>query len=385
MHSATSTVTARTSRRYIITPNNYLHNAMTTKDDKLTSPENSSLPLLSLFSGAGGLDYGFKTAGFRTVLAIDINQAALDTYETNHPGSTVIPLDLSRVDPQTVVDTWEEHSGGASPVGIIGGPPCQGFSSANVRQTADDPRRQLLFKYADIVESFKDHFDIDFFAFENVPGLASRRHKDLLANFSHMCEEAGFTITSSIIDAGTFGIAQHRKRLVVVGLNKDRYPDAELQLSEGDSRPRRVDEVLTDLPEPAFCARDLKQEDIPHHPNHVAMNPKSQRFTDGSLAPGNGTGLSFKVLSWEAPSYTVAYGNNEVHIHPDCHRRLSVYEAMLLQGFPQDGYYLKGSFTDQVRLISDAVPPPLGEGIANSVLRAIGDRLGEPENELAEL
>ena len=356
---------------------------ITGKNTTMASPGDSGFPLLSLFSGAGGLDYGFKSAGFRTVLAIDINQAALDTYESNHPGSTVMPLDLSLVEPQVVVDTWTQYSGGVSPAGIIGGPPCQGFSSANVRQEDDDPRRQLLFKYAEIVESFKDLFDIGFFAFENVPGLANRRHKQLLTDFSLMCEEAGFTITSSIMDAGTFGIAQHRKRLVVVGLNKDRYPDTELQLAEGKSKPLRVDEVLADLPEPAFWARNLKQEDIPHHPNHVAMNPKSQRFTDGSLAPGNGKGLSFKVLSWEAPSYTVAYGNNEVHVHPDCHRRLSVYEAMLLQGFPQEGYNLKGSFTDQVRLISDAVPPPLGEGIANAVLKAIGDRLGEPQIELA--
>ena len=351
----------------------------------MPSPDDSGFPLLSLFSGAGGLDYGFKAAGFRTVLAIDINQAALDTYEANHPGSIVIPLDLSQVEPEVVVDAWGEHSGGVSPAGIIGGPPCQGFSSANVRQKADDPRRLLLFKYANIVESFKDTFDIGFFAFENVPGLANRRHKDLLTNFGRRCEEAGFAIASSIIDAGTFGIAQHRKRLVVVGLNKDRYPGVELQLADGNSKPLRVDEVLKDLPEPTFWARNLNQEDIPHHPNHVAMNPKSQRFTDGSLAPGHGRGLSFKVLSWEAPSYTVAYGNNEVHVHPDCRRRLSVYEAMLLQGFPQEGYCLKGSFTDQVRLISDAVPPPLGEGIANSVLEAIGDRLAEPETELAEL
>lgn len=349
---------------------------MTAKNNTMTSKDASGIPLLSLFSGAGGLDHGFKAAGFRTVLAIDINQAALDTYEANHPDSTVIPLDLSQVEPQVVVETWREFSGDESPEGIIGGPPCQGFSSANVHQDAGDPRRQLLFKYAEIVESFKEFFDIGFFAFENVPGLANRRHKELLADFSLMCEEAGFNITSEIIDAGTFGIAQHRKRLVVVGLNKDRYPNAELQLVEGDSKPLHVDEVLADLPEPTFWARNLQQEDIPHHPNHVAMNPKSRRFTDGSLVPGNGNGLSFKVLSWEAPSYTVAYGNNEVHVHPDCHRRLSVYEAMLLQGFPQR-YNLKGSFTDQVRLISDAVPPPLGKGIANSVLEAIGDRLEE--------
>ena len=334
------------------------------------------LPLLSLFSGAGGLDYGFKTAGFQTVLAIDINPSALETYKSNHPGSTAIQLDLSQVDPHTIIETWEDLCGDTSPIGIIGGPPCQGFSSANVRQETDDPRRQLLFRYADIVASFKNHFDIGFFAFENVPGLTSRRHKPLLTDFSRRCEEAGFTIKSSIIDAGTFGIAQHRKRLVVAGVNKDRYPDAEFLLTDGNCQPLHVDEVLAGLPEPAFCAKDLKLEDIPHHPNHVAMNPKSQRFTDGSLAPGNGKGLSFKVLSWEAPSYTVAYGNNEVHIHPDCHRRLSIYEAMLLQGFPKDGYYLKGSFTEQVRLISDAVPPPLGEAIANSIIKSIGDGLG---------
>lgn len=317
------------------------------------------------------------------MLAIDINPSALETFESNHPGSTAIQLDLSQVDSDTIIRAWEDECRKTNPIGIIGGPPCQGFSSANLRQDPDDPRRQLLFKYADIIESFKNHFDISFFVFENVPGLARGRHKSLFKDFSRKCEEAGFTIKSSIIDAGTFGIAQHRKRLVVVGLNKDRYPHAELQLSEGISKPRRVEEVLTDLPEPAFCARDLNQKDIPHHPNHVAMNPKSKRFTDGSLSPGDGSGLSFKVLSWEAPSYTVAYGNNEVHVHPDCHRRLSVYEAMLLQGFPREGYYFKGSFTDQVRLISDAVPPPLGEGIANTILNAIGDLLGEPEIELA--
>ena len=81
--------------------------------------------------------------------------------------------------------------------------------------------------------------------------------------------------------------------------------------------------------------------------------------------------LSFKVLSWDCPSYTVAYGHNEVHVHPNCHRRLSVYEAMLLQGFSHS-YELKGTFTEQVRLISDAVPPPLAEGIASALAQALG-------------
>ena len=96
------------------------------------------------------------------------------------------------------------------------------------------------------------------------------------------------------------------------------------------------------------------------------MVPRSPKFNDGSLKPGNSRGLSFKVLDWDSPSYTVAYGHNEIHIHPGCHRRLSIYEAMLLQGFPHD-YKLRGTFTQQVQMVSDAVPPPLGEGIARAV------------------
>ena len=135
--------------------------------------------------------------------------------------------------------------------------------------------------------------------------------------------------------------------------------------------PPSIKKILKGLPEPAFCAKGLRPEEIPHHPNHVAMVPKSPRFTDGSLMAGHSKGLSFKVLSWDAPSYTVAYGHNEVHVHPDCHRRLSIYEAMLLQGFAHS-YQLLGTFTEQVRLISDAVPPPLAEGIAKDVANSLG-------------
>jgi len=81
-------------------------------------------------------------------------------------------------------------------------------------------------------------------------------------------------------------------------------------------------------------------------------------------------GRCFRVLNWDRPSWTVAYGHREVHIHPNGHRRLSVYEAMLLQGFRPD-YRLMGTLSDQIRLVSDAVPPPL----AGKVAKAIRERL----------
>ena len=75
------------------------------------------------------------------------------------------------------------------------------------------------------------------------------------------------------------------------------------------------------------------------------------------------------TLQWDAPSLTVAYGHREVHIHPGCHRRLSVFEAMRLQGFPDD-YELVGTLSAQITQVSEAVPPPLAEAVARAVALA---------------
>ena len=101
------------------------------------------------------------------------------------------------------------------------------------------------------------------------------------------------------------------------------------------------------------------------------MNPKSPKFTNGALKPGRIMGRSFRVLEWDSPSWTVAYGHREVHVHPNGHRRLSVYEAMLLQGFPSD-YHLLGTLSDQIRLVADAVPPPLASALGLAVKEFLG-------------
>ena len=335
------------------------------------SPKTSvDWPVLSVFSGAGGLDLGFQSAGFRSAIAIDINPVAIATYRRNHPETKAIQLDLASTDPTDILNLWENHVGKIKPVGIIGGPPCQGFSVSNIHQTQNDPRHGLLYRYANLVEKFKACLGLDFFVFENVPGLVGRRHQRLFNQFKDTCEAAGFKVREKILDAGRFGVPQHRKRLVVVGINKKSYPTVNFQLPEGDQQKRPIRAVLSDLPEPVFCNRSLSPSDIPFHPNHVAMVPRSPKFTNGSLKPGITKGLSFKVLTWDSPSYTVAYGHNEVHVHPGCHRRLSIYEAMLLQGFPS-WYQLEGTFSQQVQLVSDAVPPPLGEGIAHAIARLL--------------
>jgi endonuclease III len=127
---------------------------------------------------------------------------------------------------------------------------------------------------------------------------------------------------------------------------------------------------LAGLPKPTSFRRDLAPEDIEFHPNHWAMNPRSAKFQNGI----HGDGRSFRRLKWDRPSFTVAYGNREVHVHPNGKRRLSVFEAMRLQGFPEF-YVLCGTLSEQITQVSDALPPPLAAALAESIDKTIYDPL----------
>jgi endonuclease III len=131
------------------------------------------------------------------------------------------------------------------------------------------------------------------------------------------------------------------------------------------------------LPDPTFFRRGLNPEAIAFHPNHWTMNPRSPKFRNGM----HGNGRSFKKLAWNKPSFTVAYGNREIHIHPRGRRRLSVFEAMLLQGFPRT-YELRGTLSNQVTQISDAVPPALAAAVAGAVEQSVYVPIKELQNSL---
>lgn len=330
------------------------------------------LPVVSLFSGSGGLDRGFSNAGFTSVLAMDANSAACRTFERNHARTRVLKRDLAKLPRQYVTERLSELPEKTVPIGVIGGPPCQAFSQGNGSKRDDDPRAFLSKSYASILRELNRDNRLDFFVFENVLGLKHRRHDEQLKLFKRLFKEAGFNIFEGELNAHDFGVAQVRKRLFIVGLNKAKYPGRKFVFpSPRKEKKNNVRDVIGDLAAPIFFNRNIAPAEIPVHPNHWCMVPKSDRFSNGSLKEGEIKGRPFRVLKWDAPSWTVAYGHREVHVHPTGTRRLSVYEAMLLQGFPPD-YQLCGTLSDQIRLVSDAVPPPLGEAIAKSVIKTLG-------------
>ncbi len=321
--------------------------------------------LLSLFSGCGGLDLGFEQVGFSTGLAYDLRPFSVTSWNHNRPGKAVGRVaDIGML---TLREMDEHHGAEFKPSGVIGGPPCQSFTNANSRKRDNDPRSLLVTKFFEVALALHRRSSLDFILMENVPELASTRYRDLLDAQIDALRKAGFECSEAILNAYDYGVAQNRKRLFLVALNKRRCKEAAWQVPDHAILKNNVRQVIGHLPVPTIFSRDLRPDDIAVHENHWCMKPKSKKFGTSLLEPGKSLGRSFRMLDWERPSFTVSYGHREVHIHPCGSRRLSVYEAMLLQGFPED-FVLKGNLSQQITQVSEAVPPPLAAAIGTSVL-----------------
>lgn len=339
--------------------------------------------IVSLFSGCGGMDLGFEQKGFMPIIAVDNDAAAVKSFNGNRLAKVAQLGDLSTLSGHDIIRAIEEQTPGARPRGVIGGPPCQSFSHSNVHGRPGDPRHQLPLHYASILQVLNKKYHLDFFVFENVVGLKSEKHRSHFRHILRALEDAGFNVFEQELNAKWFGVAQSRRRVFIVGINKDLYPVLDFQFPQGErSKFVTVKDAIGGLPKPAYYSRDLQTNSIPFHPNHWTMQPKSPKFKRTSEAQTK-NGRSFRRLPWNEPSWTVAYGHREIHVHPNGTRRLSVFEAMRLQGFPDD-YVLSGSFTQQVTQISNAVPPPLAGALAEAIQTVIYRPQQEITSKLAD-
>jgi DNA (cytosine-5)-methyltransferase 1 len=356
-----------------------MHPEMTVKNPDASTVNNASalpkknalqaatLPeIISLFCGAGGLDWGFHQEGFHIPVAIDISSAAINTHKRNFPKTHSVAADLIKLQPEGVFELVSSRVEAKSRIGLIGGPPCQGFSRANTKSKADDPRNQLPQLYLDVVKRLQKDYIVEFVVLENVLGIRDKKHAPTYEALINGLEALGFFITEKELCALDFGVPQNRRRIVLSALRSGQgYSEVRPQTSTG---LKTVEEAIGSLAEPAFFSRNLKPESIPVHPNHWTMNPKSPRFSDpdGDYPKGR----SFKRLTWSDASPTIAFGHREIHIHPSGTRRLSIYEAMKLQSFPCS-FVLEGNLSEQVEQVSNAVPPLLGKSIAAAVKKSM--------------
>lgn len=324
--------------------------------------------IVSLFSGAGGLDLGFKRSGFPLTFAVDMSPAAIRTHKRNFKEATSVAADLEVLGSEGVLAYLENLLEPGESIGVIGGPPCQGFSRANTASDANDPRNRLPLLYLQVVEALQGKYQVEFVLFENVLGIRDAKHSETFHGILSKFKEIGFFTDVDEYSALDYGVAQTRNRVIISGF-RDETVARNFKPKKVAERELTVRSVIGHLPEPAFFSRDLEKSSIPHHENHWTMRPVSKRFS----RPGGAdrAGRSFRRLTWDQPSPTVAYGHREIHVHPEGRRRISIFEAMLLQGFPDD-FVLEGTLSSQVEQVSNAVPPPLAQSLATAITAAMG-------------
>ena len=242
-------------------------------------------PLLSLFCGVGGLDEGFKQAGFKAALAFDNDDECVRAFNANHGNAYV--RDVTEL---TLEELDSLNGGEFRPVGIIGGPPCQSFSVSNVHQKDDDPRHQLPESYARLLKKLNERNPISFFLFENVPGLLGKRHIDRYLRFKKMFQKAGFEVHEELLDAKYYGVPQERQRIFIVGINRDLHPDCEWITPKPETKIKTVRETIEGLPEPIYNERGLNPDTFPVHQNHWCLVPRSKKFVNADLKEGQAWG-----------------------------------------------------------------------------------------------
>jgi DNA (cytosine-5)-methyltransferase 1 len=175
--------------------------------------------LISLFSGAGGMDIGFHAAGFRTAVAVEQDPSCCNTLRQNMPGTPVIEGDITSITTQAILDAAK-----ATPLEIdlvVGGPPCQSFSLAGKRMGMDDPRGMLVLEFLRVVREALPTC----FVMENVKGMINwsngKALEAVIMEASRPINYAGkeyeYTVSYHVLNAADFGVPQFRERVFIVG------------------------------------------------------------------------------------------------------------------------------------------------------------------------
>jgi DNA (cytosine-5)-methyltransferase 1 len=320
-----------------------------------------------LCSGMGGLSLAARQLSMRIVVGVDTNASAIRTFEKNFPEAEAIEGSIrsSRII-ERCAKLLKLPDGGASI--LVSGPPCQGFSVAGSRDPSD-PRNQILMAVArDIVTLAPECALV-----ENVSAVLAEEHAQRLQKFYDLLVEGQYFVTSVVLDASEFGVAQKRKRTFFFILRKQVTADEILKRLDLHKQPTiSVESALRGLPSPVVRPDDYSDErDYGLVHNHFAMQ-HSQRVIDkiAALPPGTGP-MSYRRLCATRPSNTLFSGHRAPPAHFSDPRSITPREAARLQGFPDD-FRIYGSFGNQMEQVTNAVPPPL----ACAALRVLADLSG---------
>lgn len=292
------------------------------------------MKIVSLFSGAGGLDLGFKQAGHQLIWANDIDQDACATYTLNI-GKHIVCADIKDIDIQKIP---------ACDI-VIGGFPCQGFSLANRKRTVKD-KRNFLYKF--FYEVIKEKQPL-FFVAENVKGILSIGDGKIIKKIEADFQRAGYTTSVNLINMANYGVPQTRQRVIILGQRRDLNAEMLITLPE----PTHSNKVKDLLPWVSIKEVLSKYPD-PDKPNNIL----NHIYSAYKVSPRNFIG--HRKTNPQKPSPTIlARGNGKGGVcaipHYNGKRRLTIRESAAIQTFP-DSFQFVGSMNSCYRQIGNAVP-----------------------------
>lgn len=373
------------------------------------------IPILDLFCGVGGFSYGFEQTGeFEVVAGLDLLPDRAHTFSKNHPSADVYCADIFKTDINRLVEN------SPMPQIVIGGPPCQGFSSIRPFRTLThhDVRNNLFEQFALALDVFRP----EWFVLENVVGLLTHQQGTTFKMMLDLFGQVGYTISWQVMNMALYGLPQRRERLIIVGNINGKsftFPAPTHQLpttlsTRSMAGKKHISQVLPlfDKPlQPALTVMDAIHDLPPLHAGgecyayddsvmmtdyekalrgdeiHLTLHqatahtPKMLTIIEhaghnrGQLPEGlttSGFSTSYSRLDPHQPSVTLTV--NFVHpasnkcIHPYQHRALTPREGARLQGFP-DAYQFLGTRSQIVKQIGNAVPPLLGRMIAEGIIQ----------------
>ncbi|MDR0197112.1 MAG: DNA cytosine methyltransferase [Oscillospiraceae bacterium] len=317
--------------------------------------------VVSLFSGAGGLDLGFEQAGFNVVYANEYDSTIWATYEKNHNGF-LDKRDIRKIHADEIPNCD----------GIIGGPPCQSWSEAGTLKGIADERGQLFYDYVRILKAKRPKF----FLAENVVGMLHKRHETAVKNIKQLFIDCGYTLSVTLVNASDYGIPQDRKRVFYIGIRKD------LNINFA-------------FPKPVSIRKDLKSAIYDLKDNPVPTLPKNKANLDVKVSNHEyyigGFSTIFmsrnRVRQWNECGFTVQASGRQAQLHPQApimpnigknlhkfvegkehlYRRMTVRECARLQTFPDDFEFIYTNVDDGYKMVGNAVPVNLAYVIAGEL------------------
>lgn len=327
------------------------------------------MALISLFSGAGGLDLGFHKAGFVTAVANEYDSHICPTFRANFPDVNLIEGDIRNIDSDVFPENVE---------GIIGGPPCQSWSEGGTKRGIEDPRGQLFNEYIRILKKVQPLF----FVAENVSGMLSPRHKDAVKSFMNAFDEAGYDVNLKMLNACDYEVPEDRDRIFYIGFRKDlgikdfKYPEpVKKKVTLRDAIWDLQDSAIPALEHNHTNGKDCK---VPNHEYYVSG------FSSIFMSRN-------RVRSWDEQGFTVQASGRQCQLHPQApkmqkvdankqifapgsehlYRRMTVREVARVQTFPDDFKFIYHDVNDGYKMIGNAVPVNLAYYIAKQIRKTL--------------